>query len=200
MVRQEKRNAVEATPTEDDANVPEVIPEYRRQQLVEQAKAALPELTTRVMSMSELHSISSMDDAVALFQQTSGQDIVEARDEIGDGFDYLENKDLLVGRSMLILQWECGLSPSFTDKEGNPLKTVQAWCVVNAAGEVRKVRISDFSTGICSQLWDYTTRNGRAGGLMAPKGLRKSEFPYVDPTTGERSVAKTYYIDLSRDL
>lgn len=186
---------------EDTNDVPEIDPRYRREQLAEQARANLPALNSRVMSTSELHEISSMDDAIRLLQTINPDtEIVEAREVIGDGFDYLDNKDPLIGRPVLFLQWQCSRSPSFTDKEGNPLKTVQAWVVFERGGEIRKVRISDFSTGICEQLWDYTTRTGRSTGLAAPKGLRKSEFPYTDPSTGQKSVAATYYIDLSRDL
>lgn len=194
-----RRQEAESTP--DTANeVPEVTPEYRREQLAEQRAANLPARVTRVISPSELHQVDSMEAAIALLQNTIGVSVVEAREEIGDGFDYLENKDGLVGRPLLFMQWECGLSPSYTDRDGKPLRTVQAWLIVERAGEIRKFRISDFSTGICAQLWDYTERTGRTAGLAAPKGLRKSEFPYVDPDTGAKSVAATYYIDLSKDL
>lgn len=197
MVRR-NQNAEQTSQVENE--VPEALPEFRRQQVLAQAKSALPELTHRVISTSELHAISSMDEARALFEQVSGQTVVEARDEIGDGFDYLDNKDLLIGKPAFFLQWDCTVSGSFTDRDGNPLRTVQAWVCVEVAGEIRKVRISDFSTGICKDLWEYTIRTGRSGGLYARKGLRKSEFPYVDPDTGQRTVATTYYIDLSKDL
>lgn len=184
----------------EEIEVPEIDPKYRREQVAAYVEANLPAVTTRMMSVSELHDIASMDDAVAYFRQVTGEDVVEAREEIGDGFDYLDNKDLLVGRPLLFLQWENRFSATFTDKDGQPLRVIQAWVVVSVKDGIRKVRISDFSTGICQQLWEYTERKGRAGGLAAPKGLRKSEFPYVDPDTGARSVAATYYIDLSKDL
>lgn len=201
MVRRQSATA-QPVNTEDlsDEDIPEVDPSARRDQLARQAQAQLPTLTARVMSTSELHDIQSFEDAVALYQQVTGQEVVEAREEIGDGFDYLDNKDYLVGRPSLILKWEPALSESFTDRDGKPLKTVQVWVITQGIKGTLKFRISDFSTGLCEQLWEYSLRTGRNGGLMAPKGLRKSEFPYVNKETGERTVAKTYYLDLTKDL
>lgn len=151
----------------------------------------------RVMSPSELRDIASMDDAIALIQRTMGIEVREAREELGDGFEYLENKEWLVGIPCLFVKWECNLSSSFTDDNGAPLKNVQAWVVCERGGKTRKFRISDFSTGISQQLWEYTERTGRTGGLAAPLGLRKSEFTYRNPDSGETSLATTYYIDVS---
>lgn len=151
----------------------------------------------RVMSPSELRDIASMDDAIALIQRTMGVEVVEAREELGDGFEYLENKEWLVGIPCLFVKWDCNLSASFTDDNGKPLPNVQAWVLCERAGQTRKFRISDFSTGISQQLWEYTERTGRNGGLAAPLGLRKSEFTYRNPDSGETSQATTYYIDVS---
>lgn len=178
----------------------------RRQRVIDQSPENMSnaddgkELTTREISISEMHAIRSMEDAIRVFQQTSGQEVIDARDEIGDGFDYLDNKDLLVGKPLFFLKWETRYSESFKDRDGRPLPGITAWIVVEKAGGIAKVRITDFSTGVCRQLWDFSDRTDRFGGLRAPRGLRKSEFPYKDPSSNETSMAKTYYIDESPDL
>lgn len=157
-------------------------------------------LTKRELSISEMRDIASIDDAIALYERLHGQPVVEAHDEIGDGFDFTENKDSLVGRPLFLLKWELSYSSSYT-RDGSPIRTAQVWAVSqDSKGFVRKARFSDFSTGVCQQLWEFSERTNRYGGLRAPLGLRKSEFQYEDPNTGQRSQAATYYLDLSREL
>jgi hypothetical protein len=165
---------------------------------VEENTATLnPESAEAVMTPGELRDIASMDDAIALIQRTVGVSVVEAREELGDGFEYIENKERLVGIPCLFVKWDCNFSSSFTDDRGLPLRNVQAWVVCERAGQIRKYRIADFSTGISQQLWEYSERTGRYSGLAAPLGLRKSEFTYRNPDTGETSQASTYYIDVA---
>jgi hypothetical protein len=154
------------------------------------------ELTTRILSESDLRDITDVQSAMDILTKTLGVNVIEAREELGDGFEFIENKEILVGIPVLFVKWETHYSTSYTrDKE--PLRSVQAWVVFERGGQPRKARFVDFSTGVCQQLWEYTDRTGRQAGLAAPLGLRKSEFMYTDPSSGEQSAATTYYIDLS---
>lgn len=159
--------------------------------------------TERILSEAELRDITDMDAAVALIQRTMGAEVVQAREELGDGFEFIERnqKDRLIGIPLLFVKWECSLTESYTRTGENgqkqPIRAVQVWVMYERGGQVQKSRFFDSSTGVCQQLWGYYERTGKTAGLAAPLGLRKSEFTYRDPSSGDESLASTYYIDVS---
>jgi hypothetical protein len=136
---------------------------------------------------SDLQGISTFDDALALLRETYGNTGIIAADEvIGSGFGLLTNKDLLVGVPFVILKWQF-----YPGKFTSEFSTCM---VVTTDG--RKYLVNDGGTGICKQLTELTAETGRQGGLVARKGLSRSDYTYTDER-GEESPATTYYIDTS---
>lgn len=105
-------------------------------------------------------------------------------------YDVLDNKDELVGKDMVLLQWR------FNDGDMGPFVSIEAVTADN-----RKVVINDRSTGIYAQLKSRTEKLIAAGvtpaaahaGIHANTGLRRSDFMYTDAEGKERP-AKTYYV------
>jgi hypothetical protein len=138
-----------------------------------------------------LRNITSFDDAVRLVEETHGP-IVSADEELGDGFTLLstEDKDLLIGLPMLLMAWR------FNDGDAGRFVSIRV-LVQNRDKSVSRYIFNDGSTGICEQLAKFQLRTGRAGGLKVQNGLRRSDYLYEDPTTGEQRPASTYYLDTS---
>ena len=139
--------------------------------------------TTTQISADELRNITSFQDALNLIS-AKGIETVNSSDVIGDGFTLLESKDKerLVGVPFLLLSWRFA--------KGNVGEFVSAHLVTT---HNEKFIINDGSTGIMQQLADLT-KSGVNGGIACKRGLRKSEYEYTDPKTGEVSNAVTYYI------
>lgn len=134
-----------------------------------------------------LSGISSFADAVQAATEAFGQEnIVVASDVLGDGFKMQENKDALIGVGMFLAQW--------TFSMGDHGEFVIARLVTE---DDRKLILVDGSTGICDQLRKYSESSGRYGGMFVRKGLRRSDYEYVDEKTGEMKDAHTYYLDVS---
>ena len=140
----------------------------------------------RAFSTEELRSISSFDDALNLAQAKLGKGnvIPQASEELGDGFTLLESeeKNLLIKRDMIILDWV------FADGDyGDEFVTMRL--VTRDGG---RYIVNDGSTGICAQLRDYSNRTGRYSMLRVERGFRKSEY------ANEHSEhAVTFYLDTS---
>lgn len=148
-----------------------------------------------------LRDITDLKSAMDIIRMTTGAEVIQASEEVGDGFDFIERsqKDRLVGRPVLFVKWDCTLSSSYT-RDNAAIRCVNVWAMYEAPdGSARKVRFVDFGTGVCQQLWELYGRTGRSAGLALPRGLRKSEFTYTDPDNGAQSLAATYYVDLSRE-
>jgi hypothetical protein len=137
-----------------------------------------------------LRSITDFNAAVALVEQEFGG-IAVASEEMGDGFTLLltEDKIRLVGVPLMFLRWDFHLGETTGE-------FVSAHVVTKDGG---RYIINDGSTGIHAQLWAYTEKHQRQGGLFVEKGLRKSDYmvEIPDPKTGEmkEQPATTYYID-----
>ena len=140
---------------------------------------------------ADLRDVDSFDQAIALVQNTLGS-VDVASDVLGDGFALLDtkNKAQLVGVPCVFAEW------TFNDGDFGTFVSARVIARTEVGG-VRKLIINDGSTGIAETLAKYTKDTGKTGGLLAPRGLRVSEYEYVDPQTGERKPAKTYYIDTS---
>lgn len=114
-----------------------------------------------------LRSINSFDDAMRLMASEMGGQLVSADELLGDGFATLndEEKDRLVGRRMIFLDWK------FSIGDFGPF--VVARVVADDGG---KYRLIDGSTGIFQQLNNLTATKGLQNGLGVKHGLRKSEY------------------------
>lgn len=156
---------------------------------------ASEQLPTEIINASAwdedaLRSITSFDEAVRLATTAYG-DVETASDVLGDGFALLnsEDKGLLVGRPMLLMEW------GFYDGDyGSKFVGIRA-VVQNRDGSMGKYIFNDGSTGILEQLAKYTLKTGRTGGLSVKNGLRVSEYDYTDEETGKTRKAQTYYLD-----
>lgn len=114
----------------------------------------------------DLRSIASFQDAMRLVEDTLGGTVVDASEEIGDGFTMLDDKDKLINVPFIALQWR------FTP--GDFGKQYVIMRVVTDTGD--KYVITDGGTGIAQQMASFTERTKRTGGLLVKRGLRKSEY------------------------
>lgn len=145
-------------------------------------------------SSEELRGIASFADVQKLFADHEIK-VVDAAEEIGDGFALVENekKSQFCGREMMILSWAFG-EGDFRKEDGSKTEFVAMRFVVQEqTGGVGKYVITDGGTGIYKQLREYTDRTGVTGGLYVKKGLRESRYSneYSDD-------AVTHYLDLSK--
>jgi hypothetical protein len=147
------------------------------------------ETRARRFTTENLRAIRSFDDLQALVE--SRPDIVVANaSDFGTGFSILDTKDKasLVGEYLAILDWRFN--------NGDQGEFVSAEVLVRNGN--RKFVLNDGSTGICQQLKDIQHANGGETCLLiVPRGLRVSEYDYVD-AGGNTSKARTYYIDYSK--
>lgn len=106
-------------------------------------------------------------DAMAVAAQIAGPEIPVVAEEIGDGFTVLptDKKGTLIGVPMVLLKWEWHLG------DNGPFVSVH---LVTADGG--KFIVNDGSTGIYSQLQEYSRNSGRDGILRAPHGFRESVY------------------------
>lgn len=143
------------------------------------------------ISAAQLSEVVSFDDALRLMEETYGEGAVAlASDALGDGFSLLEEKDQLIGVPCAFISWRESLG------DFGPFVAARVVTQDN-----RKVVIIDGGSGIYAQLSEFSQKFGRDGGLVARKGLRRSDYTYTDTDkksgeTVERP-ATTYYIDTS---
>lgn len=143
-------------------------------------------------SVDELRNIQSMADVEQLFK-SHDITVVDAAEEIGDGFALVNNKDRFIGQQMVLLSWNFAQG-DHKDEDGNPTVFVAVRFVVQESnGTIGKYVITDGGVGVRKQLQDYTERTGVTGGMIVPKGLRKSEY-----SNEKADNAVTYYLDLSK--
>lgn len=136
---------------------------------------------------SDLQQINTFDDALALIQEQFGQGGVISADEVlGNGFALLTNKDHLVGVPFILMKWQF-----------NQGKYQDDFCTaLVVTSQNGKYIVNDGGSGLCKQLREYTNTTGRQGGMVARKGLTRSDYTYEDEK-GNDVPASTYYIDTS---
>lgn len=160
-------------------------------EIVETTNAAIVPAQRR-WTDADLRAIESFDDALAMMAEIYGDEGIDVADQVlGNGFTILRgnDKDRLVGVMTAFLQWKF--------REGNYSEEYVSVLAVTKSGEKY---IFNVSGGICEQLMAYTESTGRAGGLIARKGLTRSDYenPAIAEGTwkeGEWRSASTYYID-----
>ena len=137
-----------------------------------------------VFDVTELRSIGSFDDAIALLAD-KGESVTDASKEMGTGFRVLngDDKSRLCGVSFVIL--------SMDFNHGDAGDFVSFLCVTEENG---KYIVNDGSTGIHKQLEEYRLRGGNPRGLLVPGGLRKSE--YTKEIDGKPTQATTFYLNV----
>ena len=139
---------------------------------------------------ADLRSISSLEDAVRLLTD-NGLTIADATTAIGDGFEMLEDKDLLIKVPFIALTW------SFTQGDFGADYLIMR--IVTADG--KKFVVTDGSTGLCRQVQEFERETGRTAGLKVERGLRKSEYflgADNQPVSSDEGFGKgyTYYLNV----
>jgi len=137
-------------------------------------------------SVTDLRQIRSFDEAVALVQETLGDEAIkDAAEEIGTGFTVLasDDKARLIGVPFVIL------SVDFNPGDQGPFASMM---IVTQQGE--RLIINDGSTGIYAQLDEWAVRSEVPGGLLV-QGLRRSDYTYADEN-GVNRPATTYYLNV----
>lgn len=136
----------------------------------------------------DLANITSAKDISAAFE-AAGMIIGRATDELGDGFQEIEKRQL-IDQAMILLSWTFAESKEY---QGNEYVIVRAMLP-----DDRKVFFTDGGAGIYKQLKSLTAKradqnhpNPNAG--LICNGLRLSEYDYTDDK-GATSRAKTFYI------
>ena len=144
---------------------------------------------TRLFSDDELRNITSISDAIKVFEQNLGASIVQASEELGNGFALVDDagKNRLCGVPLFLLSWQF--------HEGDFGEFVTVYAISNHNGQDRKYVINDGSTGIYAQLRGFTDRTDRTGGMLVARGLRRSD--YTVEVEGKSTKATTFYLDTS---
>lgn len=119
----------------------------------------------------------SWDDIYTALQ-SQGEDIVEWTSE----WTLTDKKDL-IGKEFIIANFDINtggygefVSVRVLDKENN------------------RMVFNDGSTGVKDQLKHLLNQTGRRSGVVCPRGLRVSNYTYVDPKDNAEKPAETYYI------
>lgn len=100
----------------------------------------------------------------------------------GSGFTLLKEKDQLVSKPFIIVEWRFSL--------GDHGEFVSALVMTNSGD---KFVINDGSTGIYAQLRSITDETGKTHAHVVRNGLVRSDYEYVD-NNGEKHPATTYYL------
>lgn len=139
---------------------------------------------------ADLRSLSSFDDAMRLFQD-AGIPVADAAEAIGDGFEMLEDKDILVKQPFIMIQW------AFTPGDFGEEYLIAR--VMTADG--KKFVVTDGSTGLCRQVREFEQEYGAQRGLVCKRGLRKSEYFLAEDGTPSltdtgNGKGSTYYLNV----
>lgn len=135
--------------------------------------------------LREINDFKSVLEAA----KAKGLDVTEAADEIGNGFSLLEDKRILVGKELVIIDWRF-THRSVADGADEDADFVTMH-VVTVDGA--KWIVNDGSTGIYKQLSEL----GDPHVIHATKGLRVSDYKYTDDK-GKTSAAATFYISTDK--
>lgn len=188
----------------DSWKVPYIMVASKAGESQETPPAAAVAVRYQPLDLALVQDLTTPDALERFFTEQTGE--LSFGDEIADGYEKLENKDILLARPFIVVDWTYFTSAEY----GTEVLTVR---VMTMQGE--KYRLSDGSTGIMGQLEEVTrvrAKNGHAypnAGLGVKNGLRKSSF-WVSVETGraitdeeadklpkdKKKRAATYYLDL----
>ncbi len=106
--------------------------------------------------------------------------VVNVSELLGDGSEFLKDKNVLVGSPFLILDWR------FIDDEAKKEHYVNV-LIMGANGD--KARFNDGGTGVYAQLKQIQEECGKVG-LEVKGGLRKSDY------VNEHGAGTTFYLSV----
>jgi hypothetical protein len=132
----------------------------------------------------QLRAIGSLEDAIALGTEILGTPMVDAADEIGNGFEILrsDQKHLLIDQPFYVL------TVDFQEGDIGPFCSA---LIVTEGG--KKYVLNDGGTGIYQQLEDWCNTQNKRGGMMVNHGLRESKYDLPEEYGG--GVGTTYYLN-----
>lgn len=140
--------------------------------------------TTSHIDEATLASLKSIADVRSMFE-SAGMPIRVVSD-YGTGFTILEDKDKLCGVPFLIVDARFSL--------GDFGQFVSLTVMTN---QEEKWIVNDGSTGICDQVEALVKQVGTVQGMLVTHGLRRSDYDYTEPKTGNKVPATTYYLDMA---
>jgi len=108
--------------------------------------------------------------------------VVKSSDVIGDGAEFITDKNKLVEVPFLVLDWK------FITDEETQREYVNV-LIMGVNGD--KARFNDGSTGIYAQLKQVSENVGKVG-IEVKQGLRRSD--YIKVINGKNEKATTYYL------
>lgn len=155
------------------------------------------------LSAETYAEMESFDQAIQALQD-AGIGITNASDDLGDGFEILEEKSQLVGVPFLILEAR--------ENPGEYGVSFTSLRVMTRDG--RKLVVNDGGTGIHEQHLMFKEKTGRSlAGVYVPHGLRASDYRFCEDcrsvsakgapactSCGSTSLrpAQTFYLDTSK--
>jgi hypothetical protein len=145
---------------------------------------------SNLFATPDLRAITSMDEAIALVEQTLGVEMVDAEDEIGNGFTVLrkDQKHLLIGVPFFIMSVDFQ-EGDYMDEETGTTGNFATLMIITDHGD--KYILNDGGTGIYRQIEDWAIASGKVGGMIVKNGLRESKYE----AKGERPAGVTYYLN-----
>src|SRR6266705_3696508 len=145
-------------------------------------------------STDELRELASFEDVQKLFA-SHGITVIDAADELGDGFMLVDNDDKpkFEGREMMLLSWHFA-EGDYKREDGTKSEFVAVRFVSpEPTGGIGKYVLTDGGAVIYKDLKEYTVRTGIASAMYLKKGLRVSRY------SNEHSDDNvTCYLDLSK--
>lgn len=145
------------------------------------------EMRRRLFEDETLQELNTYESVVDLFD--SSEVTLDEIDAYGSGFEILQDKDLLVGKAFVIVEWIFNTSQQFGSE------FVSAFIMTKEKDEEtglpHKYIINDGSAfGIYRQLLNVTGSRMRKGrgmvraGLLCPRGLRRRTFTTTQNING----------------
>lgn len=110
--------------------------------------------------------------------------VVSASEVLGDGSEFITDKNLLVKSPFLILDWRFVIDEETKREYVNVL-------IMGTNGE--KARFNDGGEGVYKQLKRVSEESGKVG-IQCKSGLRRSD--YTTEVNGKSQKATTYYLSV----
>jgi hypothetical protein len=146
--------------------------------------------STDVEKFQDKAQVQTWDDAIA-FLAEQGYDVQTAEQTeqaLGDGFEFMRDKNQLVNVPFIVLDYKQG----FSERYNTPYCTVWAMTGTN-----KRVKFIDMSTGIAADLMSATSRGYKPQGMIFRQGLTSSSYDVKDDAgnkTGETGT--TFYLNV----
>lgn len=160
---------------------------------------AIERITDGVTRSERLPDFQSQDELLEFLQGkfggiTSGDELLGNEYEREDESEAMKRK--LIGVPLAITEYFFSLSDKFM-RNGKYAGYVNVKAV--RLDTMEKVAFADGSTGIAKQLADHYQQTHRPGGILCKKGIRVSEYDYIERDENgdiiEQSPAATFYLD-----